>query len=126
MSSLENLTILEIREKLLKKEISSQEITSYYLSQIEKKDKDINAYITVCAQQALEKAKYFDNNFEKEKDKKLGGIPLAIKDAFSTKGILTTSASHILDGYIPAYESCISLIRPKSSWPANKVAELSV
>ena len=45
MSSLENLTILEIREKLLKKEISSQEITSYYLSQIEKKDKDINAYI---------------------------------------------------------------------------------
>ena len=108
MSSLENLTILEIREKLLKKEISSQEITSYYLSQIEKKDKDINAYITVCAQQALEKAKYFDDNFEKEKDKKLGGIPLAIKDAFSTKGILTTAASHILDGYTPVYESTVT------------------
>ena len=108
MDTLKNLTILKIREKILKKEISSSEITSYYLSQIEKKDKDINAYITVCAQQALEKAKYFDNNFEREKDKRLGGIPLAIKDAFSTKGILTTSASHILDGYIPVYESTVT------------------
>ncbi len=108
MGNLENLTILQIREKLLKREISSREITSYYLSQIEKKDKDINAYITVCAQKALERAEYFDKNFDKEKDKMLGGIPIAVKDVFSTKGILTTSASHILDEYIPVYESTVT------------------
>ena len=108
MDTFKNLTILQIREKLLKKEISSSEITSYYLSQIEEKNKEINAYITVCAQLALEKAKYFDNNFEKEKDKRLGGVPIAVKDAFSTKGVLTTAASHILDGYIPVYESTVT------------------
>lgn len=102
---MENLTVLKIREKLLKKEFSSLEITNYYLSQIEIKNRELNAYITVCNELAIEKAKYFDNHFEQEKEKVLGGIPLAVKDVFSTKDILTTCASHILDGYTPVYES---------------------
>ena len=105
---MENLTITQLREKLLKKEISSEEITTHYLKKIEEKNNDINAYITVCEQSAIENAKRFDNNFEKEKDKKLGGVPLAIKDVFSTKDILTTCASHILDGYKPVYESTVT------------------
>ena len=82
---LENLTVLQLREKILNKEISSVEVTRYYLSQIEKKNNDINAYITVCNELALQKAKYFDNHFKQEKDKVLGGIPIAVKDVFSTK-----------------------------------------
>lgn len=105
---MENLTILQLKNKLLKKEISSLEITKFYLSQIEKKNKEINAYITVCNEIALQKAKYFDNHFEQEKEKVLGGIPLAVKDVFSTKDILTTCASHILDGYTPVYESTVT------------------
>ena len=105
---MENLTVLQIREKLLKKEFSSLEVTQYYLNQIEKKNKDLNAYITVCSDLAIEKAKYFDNNFEQEKGKPLGGIPIAVKDVFSTKDILTTCASHILDGYTPIYESTVT------------------
>jgi aspartyl-tRNA(Asn)/glutamyl-tRNA(Gln) amidotransferase subunit A len=105
---LDNLTILQIRKKLLNKDFSSEEITKYYLEKIEEKDKDLNSYITVCTDYALKKAKYFDNNFEKEKDKKLGGVPLAIKDVYSTKDILTTCASHILDGYTPVYESTVT------------------
>ncbi len=105
---MENLTVLQIREKLLNKEISSLEITKYYLSAIERKNKDLNAYITICNELALEKAKYFDNHFEQEKEKVLGGIPIAVKDVYSTKDILTTCASHILDGYTPVYESTVT------------------
>ena len=105
---MKNLTILQIREKLLKKELSSQEITKYYLEKIEKEDSRINAYITVTSEKALSRAKQFDNNFENEKDLKLGGVPIAIKDVFSTKDILTTCASHILDGYTPVYESTVT------------------
>ncbi len=104
---MENLTITQLREKLLKKTLSAQEITTHYLTQIEKKDKELNAYITVCSEKALENAKYFDNNFNTQKDKILGGIPLGIKDVISTKGILTTCASHILDQYEPVYEATV-------------------
>lgn len=105
---LKNLGISQIKEKLLKKEFSSEEITQYYIDKIEEKDKEINSFITLSKERALQNAKYFDNNFEKEKDKKLGGIPLAIKDVFSTKGLLTTCASHMLHEYIPIYESTVT------------------
>ena len=103
-----NLTITQLREKLLKKELSASEITHYYLGRISREDKKINSYITVSSEKALESANRFDNNFEEEKNKKLGGIPLAIKDVFSTKDILTTCASHILDEYRPVYESTVT------------------
>lgn len=105
---MENLTITQVREKLLKKEFSAEELLNYYLKKIEQEDSKLNAYITVASEQALESAKHFDNNFEIEKGKKLGGVPLAIKDVFSTKDILTTCASHILDEYKPVYESTVT------------------
>lgn len=102
---MENLSIVKLREKLVKKEISSVEITEYYLDQIEKKDQDLNSYITVNKEKALDQAKYLDNNFGILKEKRLGGVPIAVKDVFSTKDILTTCASHILDCYKPVFES---------------------
>ncbi len=105
---LNNLSIIQLREKLLKKEISSLEIVGYYLKQIEEKDKELNSYITVNGEKALKQAKEFDNDFNNQRDKRLGGIPLGIKDVFSTKDILTTCASHILDGYTPVYESTVT------------------
>lgn len=105
---MDNLSIVELRKKLLKKELSSKEITQHYLEQIEKKDKELNAYISVFAEESLKKAEEFDNDFENQKEKKLGGIPIAIKDIFSTKDLPTTAASHILDGYKPVYESTVT------------------
>ncbi len=105
---MENLTILQIREKLLNKDFSSEEITRYYLGRIERENEKINSFISISKEKALDSAKYFDNNFEKEKDKKLAGVPIAVKDVFSTKDILTTCASHILDGYTPVYESTVT------------------
>jgi aspartyl-tRNA(Asn)/glutamyl-tRNA(Gln) amidotransferase subunit A len=105
---MDNLGIVKIRKKILDKELSATEVVNYYIGNIEKKDDELNSYITVLKDSALKKAKYFDENFTKEKEKKLGGIPIAVKDVFSTKDILTTCASHILDGYRPVYESTVT------------------
>ncbi len=102
-----NITITELRKKLLSKEISATEILDYYLNRIEKFDQKLNSYITVCTEEAKKQAKEFDENFEKYKDKKLSGIPISVKDVFSTKDILTTCASHILDGYTPVYNATV-------------------
>ena len=105
---MENLGIVQIRKKLLDKEISATEVVQYYLNQIDKKNKDLNTYITVLNKQSLKKAKLFDENFNEESKKKVGGIPFAVKDVFSTKGILTTAASHILKDYKPVFESTVT------------------
>ena len=105
---MENLSITQLKEKLNKKEISAKEIVNYYLQRISQYNKELNAYITVNAEDALKKAEDFDNNFDTYKDKKLAGIPIAVKDVFGTKDILTTCASHILDGYVPVYESTVT------------------
>jgi aspartyl-tRNA(Asn)/glutamyl-tRNA(Gln) amidotransferase subunit A len=95
---MENLGIVELRKKLLEKQISPKEITQYYLKKIEEQ-KDLNVFITLN--------KDFDENIAIE-NKKLGGIPIAIKDVFSTKGFRTTCASKILDNYVPKVESTVT------------------
>lgn len=104
---MKNHTITELREMILSKELSASEITKYFLKRIDQNDEKFNTYITVCGESAIKKAKEFDNNFETSKNKKLAGIPLSLKDVFSTKGIPTTCASHILDGYVPVYNATV-------------------
>jgi len=103
----ENFTITQLREKLLSKEISATEVVEYYLKRIEDFDPKLNSFITVCSEESKIKAKKFDNNFNKYKDSKLSGIPISIKDVYSTKDILTTCASKILEGYIPVYDATV-------------------
>jgi aspartyl-tRNA(Asn)/glutamyl-tRNA(Gln) amidotransferase subunit A len=105
---MKNLGIVELHKKLLTKQLSATEVVQYYLDQIDKQEDNLNAYITVRKEESLEKAKKFDENFKKESKKKLGGIPIGVKDVFSTKDILTTCASHILDGYKPVFESTVT------------------
>ena len=100
---MKNLGIVELRKKLLKKEISSEEIVKYYLDNIQSK-KDLNVFITLN-ENALKEAREFDKDSNK---KKLGGIPIAVKDVFSTKSFRTTCASKILDNYIPRFESTVT------------------
>jgi aspartyl-tRNA(Asn)/glutamyl-tRNA(Gln) amidotransferase subunit A len=102
-----NLTITQLREKLIKKEISAKEIVQYYLDRIEKLDKSLNTYIHVFAEDSLKQAKELDNDFNKLKENKLAGIPVSVKDIFSTKGLPTTAASKILDGYKPVYDATV-------------------
>ena len=102
-----NLTITELRDKLLKKEISSKEIVTYYLERIKKLNPKLNAYITVCEEEALKKANELDDDYNKLKENKLAGVPISVKDIYSTKDTLTTAASHILDEYKPVYNATV-------------------
>jgi len=102
-----HLSLCEIKDNLLKKKFSSVELTKCFLERIEKY-KNLNAYITVCADQALQAAKRSDEKIANNTAGDLEGIPLGIKDMFVTKGIRTTSGSRMLSNFIPPYESTIT------------------
>lgn len=107
MKELTELTLLEAREKLIKKEISSVELTQAFIDNIEK-NKRLNAFVTTTFDKALEQAKKSDDNISKGEIKKLEGLPIAIKDNFCTKGIKTTASSNMLKDFIPPYESTVT------------------
>ena len=114
MSNIIDLTLVELVNKIKKKEISSKEITSAYVDR-SKKSKKLNAYVTDDFVNALKKADIFDNkpNFEK----KLPGIPIAVKDLFCTKDLKTTAGSKILSNFIPTYESTVT----KNLWNEGSI-----
>ena len=107
MSDLTKLTLAGARDALKAKEITSVELTGAYLKAMEA-GKALNAYVTVTADKALEMAKASDAKLAKGEGGALEGIPLGIKDLFATKGVLTTACSHILDGFVPPYESTVT------------------
>ena len=93
-------------DKIKKREISSEEATKSVLGRIEKMEPEINAYITVMADRALEMAKSVDGRIAKGEDAgPLCGVPMAIKDVIILKGTRTTAGSHILENFIPPYDS---------------------
>ena len=85
---------------------SSEEIVTEYLERISKSK--LNAFISVDQERALSRAREIDAD---EIEGPLAGIPVAIKDNISTKGIQTTCASNILKGYIPPYDAHVRSIR---------------
>ena len=107
MKEITKLTIHETLDSLKNKNFSAVELTEAYLQNIEA-GKRYNAYITECADKALEQAKKADERYAAATNRALEGIPLGIKDLFCTKGIRTTACSHILDNFIPPYESTVT------------------
>ena len=103
-----NLTIKQALEKLKKREISTTELTRAYLARIEKYGKQLNCYITNTPERALEDAAKSDERYANGKTLALDGMPIAMKDLFATRGIRTTAASHMLENFVPQYESTIS------------------
>lgn len=103
-----SLTAIEMREKLKNKEISCREIVKAHLDRIEKLEPEINAFITVSKEEALEAADRVDEKIRNNEELGiLAGIPIGIKDNISTKGIRTTCASKILENYIPPFDATI-------------------
>ena len=107
MSDLVKLTISEARKALKNKEISAVELTEAFLKQMESERK-LNAFVLETPEIALEQAKASDKKYQDGTDGALEGIPLGIKDLFCTKGTRTTACSHILDGFVPPYESTVT------------------
>ncbi len=102
------LKINQIHQKLVDKEISSVELTKAYLDRIEKIDKDINAFLTITPDLALNQAKEVDKKIsEGEQIPILSGIPMAIKDNILVKNVKCTAASKILENYIAPYDATV-------------------
>lgn len=104
---LNQLTVKEAREGLKKKKFSSVELTKACLERIKEVDSKINAFITVCEEEALEAASRADNLIAQGEDKPLLGVPISIKDNFCTKGVRTTASSKVLDNFVPPYDATV-------------------
>jgi aspartyl-tRNA(Asn)/glutamyl-tRNA(Gln) amidotransferase subunit A len=103
-----DLTIVEALKKLKSREISATELTRAHLNRIEKYGAELNCYITTTPERALADAAAADERYANGTNKVLDGIPIAMKDLFATCGIRTTAASHMLENFVPEYESTIS------------------
>ncbi|MHB8870931.1 MAG: Asp-tRNA(Asn)/Glu-tRNA(Gln) amidotransferase subunit GatA [Candidatus Doudnabacteria bacterium] len=104
------LEISELAEKLRKKEISSVELTKYFLERVKKygTENGLNAFLTVTEEEALIQAEEADRILSKDPNASvLTGIPYAAKDLFSTKGIRTTASSKILDQFVPVFNATV-------------------
>ncbi len=102
-----NLTVSEARAKLQSGEISARELTQAYLDRIEAVDSDVQAFLTTTPDLALNQADEADKRLANSESSPLLGIPVAVKDVLSTKGIQTTCGSKILEGYTPPYNAAV-------------------
>ena len=107
MTDITKLTIAETRDGLKSKQFSATEVAKAYIKSMED-NRRYNAYVLETPEVALEQAKISDTKYQNGTQGALEGIPLGIKDLFCTKGIRTTACSHILDGFVPQYESTVT------------------
>ncbi len=105
--SLLALTLAEARNGLARKSFSARELTAAYNDAVNE-IRPLNAYITPTPKRALAMAAHADHRIARGEGLPLDGIPIAVKDLYCTKGVLTTAASHILDGFHPPYESTVT------------------
>lgn len=90
--------IKELRRLIDKKELSPQEVYSYYLNRIKKDNPKLNAFLTINETPKID---------SKLKDKPLYGIPFSMKDIFMTEGVKTTASSNILSNHIASYNATV-------------------
>ncbi|MBY5035347.1 Asp-tRNA(Asn)/Glu-tRNA(Gln) amidotransferase subunit GatA [Streptococcus gallolyticus] len=102
--SLNHKTIEELHQLLVSKEISAEELTQSTLEDIKSREEAVGSFITVSDEAALAQARALDEKGI-DADNVLSGIPLAVKDNISTKGILTTAASKMLYNYEPIFDA---------------------
>ncbi|MDX1974310.1 MAG: Asp-tRNA(Asn)/Glu-tRNA(Gln) amidotransferase subunit GatA [Rickettsiales bacterium] len=108
MTTLNSLTLAQMRDGLKAKQFSAVELAEAHLSAIEKTNGHYNSFITITRDKAIEMAKAADGRLAKGEVGLIEGVPVGVKDLFCTKDVLTTAASHILDGFKPPYESTVT------------------
>jgi aspartyl-tRNA(Asn)/glutamyl-tRNA(Gln) amidotransferase subunit A len=99
-------TISAVREAIATKKTSAREIAADYFRRIAARNGELNAFLTVCEERAYKQADRVDAQVAAGKPLgPLAGVPIAIKDVISTRGIRTTCSSKILSNYIPPYDA---------------------
>jgi len=107
MADLTDLTVAEIRDGVAAGSFSAREVAQAFNAAVEA-GRSLNAYIVETPERALAAADAADTARARGDLKPLSGVPLGMKDLFCTEGVQTTAASHILEGFVPAYESTVS------------------
>jgi len=103
-----NLTIKEASKLIASKQIKVKELVNLHLGRVKKLNGKLNAFITICEDQARHQAEKVDILIAQgQKLGPLAGIPFAVKDLFSTKGIKTTAGSKVLENYVPVYDATV-------------------
>jgi aspartyl-tRNA(Asn)/glutamyl-tRNA(Gln) amidotransferase subunit A len=109
-------TLTEAMEALKSKKLSARELVEAHIRAIDTA-KSLNAFVTLTPELALEQAAASDARIAKGSARPLEGLPIAIKDLFCTRGVRTTAGSHILNNFVPTYESTVT----QNLWNAGAV-----
>jgi aspartyl-tRNA(Asn)/glutamyl-tRNA(Gln) amidotransferase subunit A len=106
MSAVATWTVASVRAALLAKKISARELVAEFYERIERRNPELNAYLTLSPERAYAQADRIDASVARGDDlPPLAGVPTAIKDVISTRGVRTTCASKMLENYVPAYDA---------------------
>src|SRR3954449_7744015 len=109
MTDIIKLTAAETAAKIASGELTAVEVTEAHLARIEAVDEKVHAFLHVDREGALAQARAVDEKRAKgEKLGPLAGVPLALKDIFTTEGVPTTVGSKILEGWIPPYDATLT------------------
>src|SRR5260370_41479689 len=99
-------TIESVRESLEAKQIAARELVSDSYARIDRRNPELNAFLTLCPERAYAQAEKIDRLItEKAPLPPLAGVPVAIKDVISTRGVRSTCGSRILETYTPPYDA---------------------
>ncbi|MDO9367303.1 MAG: Asp-tRNA(Asn)/Glu-tRNA(Gln) amidotransferase subunit GatA [Sphingopyxis sp.] len=107
MTELTNLTVAQIRDGHRAGDFSAVEVAEAFSANVAGA-KALNAFIVETPEHALAAAKAADADRAAGTLKPLSGVPIGMKDLFCTDGVQTTAASHMLEGFVPRYESTVS------------------
>jgi aspartyl-tRNA(Asn)/glutamyl-tRNA(Gln) amidotransferase subunit A len=102
-----NKTLSQLSAELQAGNVSSVELTKHFLGRIEKYDGELNSFVTVTKEQALEQARLADEQISAGTAGPLTGIPIAHKDIFCTDGVRTSCGSKMLDNFIAPYNATV-------------------
>src|SRR5580704_6635522 len=103
------MTLVEAAAQLRARKVSSHELVSESLARIAELNPKLNAFMTVTADAALADARRWDEELAAGRDRgSLHGIPVALKDNFYTKGVLTTDGSKLFASHVPDYDSGVT------------------
>jgi aspartyl-tRNA(Asn)/glutamyl-tRNA(Gln) amidotransferase subunit A len=105
--ALNHLTIADAANGLRAREFSAVELTRAHLDAMERA-RALNAFVVETPERALAMARAADARIAHGDPSPLDGIPLAVKDLFCTEGVPTAAGSHILEGFVPTYESTVA------------------
>jgi len=109
MTDLTELGVAAIREGVAKGDFTAAEVAEAFNANVAASQGSLNAFIVATPDAALEAARKVDADRAGGKALgKMAGVPIGMKDLFATRGVQTTAASHILEGFTPQYESTVS------------------